>query len=271
MTDRRTATRAERKRLVHPDVLRQQRRDAVDRRRRFHAHIAHHEGGDLAGRRQVARHVGGGDRQHAGNVVEPVAGVVGGKQRTCIDVQPQQVADGVGVMRLVHATDRARPYLRRAFINGVNRALDPRHNRGPGGSIRLWHTAGRHGHCAEPPPNLFPRLRAGGDVVDIQPLEHEATGPGLGIVTRDAVRREKRASIFFGSARPRRRCRTHHADDRDRQETQLHELLLLPRLMSTDSQAVPNEISTRKNTSPRQSVNTPTSPSRPRPPSRPGS
>ena len=51
------------------------------------------EATDFCGRRHVASHQRGRDREHVGVVVKTEAGIIGRKQRRPIDLQRQQIVD----------------------------------------------------------------------------------------------------------------------------------------------------------------------------------
>ena len=102
------APRPERQRLAHAVVLGHRDWDGVGARgqARPDRGVADSEAADAPGRRQVALHQRRREREGAREVVEPVAGVVGGQQRLGIDVEGQEVADGVGVLGPVQAVRR---------------------------------------------------------------------------------------------------------------------------------------------------------------------
>ena len=70
---------------------------------------------DLGRRRDVAGHQRRGDGQHLGVVVEAEAGHVAWQQRLAVDLQPQQILDGVHVL---HAVQAARHHPSRVGIGG---------------------------------------------------------------------------------------------------------------------------------------------------------
>ena len=70
--------------------------------------VADRDGADPPRRRQVALHQHRRDAEHVADVVEAVARVVDRQQRRDVDVEVEQVADGVGVFGAVQpAEDRA--------------------------------------------------------------------------------------------------------------------------------------------------------------------
>ena len=75
--------------------------DIGERRRR-----AHREPADLLRRGQIPLHERRRHLQHAGDVVEPIARVVGGKQRVDVDVEIEQIANDVPVFGAIQAMER---------------------------------------------------------------------------------------------------------------------------------------------------------------------
>ena len=84
-------------------VLRQILADAIGFAHRPARWIADRQGADLCRGRQIALLQRRRHAQHVGDVVEPVSGVVGRQQRRCVDLQREQIANGVGVLGAVHA------------------------------------------------------------------------------------------------------------------------------------------------------------------------
>src|SRR5882724_8998847 len=85
-----SATRPERKIFTLPSVLPETRRDLVGSDRYAECGISHSESGDLPCRRQVAVQEQRRNRKHIADVVKPIAGIVGGKQRLGVDLEPEQ-------------------------------------------------------------------------------------------------------------------------------------------------------------------------------------
>ena len=117
------AARTERKVLAEPRVLDQQPRDVVGLDRRAGQRPAQRLTRDFLRGRHVPIQERRRNRQHVGDVVEPVLiGIVGGKQRADVDLDAEEIADGVGVLRAVQAMHRR--------TAGIRRSRPPR-GRGP--------------------------------------------------------------------------------------------------------------------------------------------
>ena len=78
---------------------------------RFLARLVRHDGlgGDLLGGIQVFLHQQRREREHVADVVEPVAHVVGGEIGGGVELDAQQVANGIGVLGTVETPDRHPP------------------------------------------------------------------------------------------------------------------------------------------------------------------
>ena len=108
--------------------------------------VALHDGAGGAGAdREPAHAPGRGDvlldvqrrhRQHVADVVEAVAGVVGRQVARVVEVEPQEVADGVAVLGPVQPVDGRRPGIGALRRRPVELGLEPRHELGPGTGVR---------------------------------------------------------------------------------------------------------------------------------------
>ena len=107
VVDHHPAAGAERQPL-HAAVLPQVGGDPERLGRRRRHRRRHREAADLARRRQVALHQRRRDAEDAGDVVEAVARVVGRQQLADVDVERQQVAHGVAVLRPAQAVEGLR-------------------------------------------------------------------------------------------------------------------------------------------------------------------
>ena len=103
--DERAAARAERQAL-DAIVLEQAGRDGVGLRARTGRCVADRDAADLARRRQIALHQRLRHLEHAGHVVEAVAGAVARQERGDVDVEREHVADGVVILGAVQAMER---------------------------------------------------------------------------------------------------------------------------------------------------------------------
>ena len=118
------AAGAERQVLVHPHVLHQREvRQAVHGGLGPDRGIAERQTADLLRRQEVAFEQPGRHRQHLGDVVEALQRVVAGQQRLAVDLQRQQIPDGVRVLGPVQAVDRRAARVRRRRGMRVQRRL----------------------------------------------------------------------------------------------------------------------------------------------------
>ncbi len=179
------AARPEGQGLALPVGLRQQHRvlEAREVRR------GHHAGGEaryLPRRRQVPLELRGRDGEHLGVVVEPgVRRLVPGQQRLDVDLEREEVADGVAVLGAVQAVHRAGPP--GVGVRG-GRLVDTR--RQPrGGRARLVpagpRQAGRrHRAGPEPRDHALPPLGVGARPIHVRRVEREPRLPELGVEHR---------------------------------------------------------------------------------------
>ena len=150
---------------------------------------------DLASRRHVALHQRGRERQHVCHVVEAVlVDIVARQQRADLHIEREQVADGVPVLGPVEAVEclcaaRIRP--RR--VSAVELGLEPRRERLVGLRIRARAADGGHPPGAQLRSDLFPHLRALGDLLDVRRVQREPRGAESFVVAGDAVAVEDRA------------------------------------------------------------------------------
>ena len=164
VADRRAAARAEQL-AGQAIVLREIVGDAeiVDGRQRRRR--ADRRAADLLRRRQIPLHQRRRQLQHARNVVEAVARVVGRKKRRDVDVEIEQVADRVLVFRAVQPVERLGPARIRIQPGAaIELAFEPRQERVVAASIGTRHAGRRHETGAHLPHDAFPRLRVGAHV-----------------------------------------------------------------------------------------------------------
>ena len=107
MPDGHAAAGAERQVLAHPGVLKHRLRRFVGGggKGRRDAAIANGEATDLPRSREIPVQQRRRDRQHAADVVEPSERFVRRQQRRGVDVDVQEVPDGVPVFDAVQAVD----------------------------------------------------------------------------------------------------------------------------------------------------------------------
>ena len=186
------APRAERKVLAQAILLHQVDGDVVGLDDRL-LRQSHGEPAHLPRRRQVALHQRRRDRQHARHVVECVSRRVGRQQLGYVDVERQQVADGVLVLPAAEAVERGAAS--RVGIGGgrlIERRFKLRDEGVERGLIGPWTT--RWWHCAHPdlPDYLLPHLGSGAHVRRVDRVERQAAGPQPVVVAGDAVPIEQR-------------------------------------------------------------------------------
>ena len=129
-------------------------------------------------RRQVA------DR----HVVEAVTAVIGRQKRGGVDVESQQVSDGVLILGPIQAAERVRA-ARIRFGGGrrIERCLQPCQQRAPIVLGKLWHVGRRHGARVHFAHHLFPDVGFGARVGDVDPVQPQVGCLEPFVVTRDAV------------------------------------------------------------------------------------
>ena len=150
---------------------------------------------DLRGRRQVALHERLVQPEHPRDVVEAVAGVVGREQRGGVDVERQQVADDVRVLRAIQAVERFRAAgIRPRGGGAVELALQPREQAVVRRLVRPRPAGGRHHSRPQLAQHALPERRVGADVRGVDRLQRDRHGaaplPGV-VVAGDAVAVEK--------------------------------------------------------------------------------
>ena len=189
---------------------------------------ADHEPADAPRRRHVLLDVQRRHRQHVADVVEPVAGVVGRQVPRVVEVEPQEVADGVAVLGPVQPVDGRRAGVGALGRRPVEPGLEPRHELLPFAGVRGGPPGRRH----------LPREKLVQDLLEDRRLlprrrvahagQGQAGGPRPVVVAREAVTvdgglqevagRWRGSSAALGCRRaggePRGRGRTPERDDR---------------------------------------------------------
>ena len=194
MADGDAGPRPERQILAHPVVLGHVDRDGVGARReaRPDAGVADGQPADAARGRQVALHERRRQRERAGQVVEAVAGDVGGQERAAVHLEGQQIADGVRVLGAVEAVGRHPARLGPVRGRAVERRLEPaaevlglaRRRPGP--------PRGRHHAPAQLLDHRLPARGRGADVRRVEPVERQPAGVEPLVVAGDAVAVQQR-------------------------------------------------------------------------------
>ena len=191
------APRAEGQVLALAVVLQQQQGHVERLERGRGRRQAHREAADGARRRQVALELRGRDGQHVGVVVEAgVRRLVAGQQRRHVEIEGEEVANGVAVLGAVQPVDGAGPAgvgVRRR--RAVDVGLEPGRHRVVGRAVGTRPARRRHRAGAQlrdhplPDPGVAARIAG----VDGGRLEAEPPGQQPVVVAGDAVAVEDRA------------------------------------------------------------------------------
>ena len=163
--------------------------------------VADGQGADLAGGVQVALEQQRRHAQQVGDVVEAVARFVGRQQRDRIDLEVQQILDGVGVLHAVQAVDHrpARVHVRDglAIEDGLERAEKGLGRRlvGPRRSCR------RHHADAHFPDDFLEQVAVLIRTRRIDVLQRQAAGLQPVAVARHTVAGEDLIGVLCGRRR----------------------------------------------------------------------
>ena len=187
--DQDAATRPERQ-AFDVVVLRRVFRRAIHdqpRRRR----LPDCEPADFSGRVHVRLDERRRDAKRAGDVVEPMRGIVGRQIDARIDVEREDVADRVGVLRPIQAMEAGRR--RVSDRRAIQFVFEIRDEAVVGGFVRSAGVGGRHHAGAQLPHDQFPLVRVLADARRIKVVERQLPGRFLAgglcalIVASDAV------------------------------------------------------------------------------------
>ena len=190
--------RGERQPLPHPRVLPRAGRDPVGLDYRAVLEGAHGEPADLAGGRDVAFHQGRRHRQHLGVVVEAEAGHVAREQRLSVDLQVQEILDGVDVLRAIHAARRDPSRVGCGGRHPVELRLERGYERPDVASIRPRAPLRRHLVAAELPYDLLEQLTVEIGPAEVDRVEHHVARLQPFVVAGYAVAIEQRAGRRYG-------------------------------------------------------------------------
>ena len=157
-------------------ALRHVRRGAEDARRRIGVRIPQRQRGHDAGRAEVALEQGRRHAEDVGVVVESVARIVGRQQHRGIDLERQQVADGVGVLGAVQPVQRRPAGIGHRHGCRVERRFQIGDERGRCRLRRPRHPGGRHQAAAQLQDDLLPGLGVRRRTGQVEPLEHQPAG-----------------------------------------------------------------------------------------------
>ena len=127
------------------------------------------------------------DAQHAGDVVEPVALVVGRQQIGDVDLQVEQIADGVAVLRAIETMDRLVARMDLPDRAAIQRLLERDGERFERRLVGTRHALRRHHPAAQLHDDLLPHVGVRGGVGGIHAFEREAAGLGTSGMAGQAV------------------------------------------------------------------------------------
>src|SRR5581483_11243697 len=103
-----------------------------------------------------------------------IAAVISRQQRRRIDVQREQVANGVLVFRAVEPMERFRSTGVRVISRGtIQRALEPGDEPVVGFGVWAWSAARRHQAGAKLSNDLFPRFSVAANVRQVEGIKHQ--------------------------------------------------------------------------------------------------
>ena len=146
---------------------------------------------DAPGVADVLLHVQRRDGQHVADVVEAVAGIVGGQTGGVIHavqaVEPQQVAHGVAVFGLIQSMNRRRAGIGMRGGVLIELGFEPLYQTGALGGIGAGIAGRRHFTGAQFVKDLFKERRLAGDVGRTGVFQGDAGGFGHVAVAVHAV------------------------------------------------------------------------------------
>ena len=119
--------------------------------------------GHRSGRGDVLIEECGRRLQHVGDVVEAIALSIRREQLGRIQLQPEQVINGIRVFFSIQPVKRDVPRVRVEGYRRVQIAFHPRHERVRLSAIRTSHARRRHHATAQLTDHLFPNLRVPGN------------------------------------------------------------------------------------------------------------
>ena len=185
------AARPERQLVADRAVLVQRAVHRMNLGHRPQARVAHHELADAARRGEIAFDQGRRDGQHVGDVVEAVVLVVGRQQGVGVDLESEDVADGVGVLRAVEAVDGGPARIRILQARPVEPRLQPLDERAGRRGGRTGPAGRRHRVRAQPADHVLPGRRVRLRARDVQRVEGQPRGQRAPVVAGHAVPAEQ--------------------------------------------------------------------------------
>ena len=201
--ERDPAARAERQVLAHALILEPQLGDDIGLGRRIGGRIAQRLAADLARSGQVALEERRRHRENVRHVVEAQVRIVGGQQRAAVDLQPQQVANRVGVLGTVQAMGGRAAGIRIGRAGAVEGRLQHGGRGAVGVPVRPRPTGRRHRPGAQLAHDLFPRFGVLAHVLDTHPVQRESGRPQPVVVAGYAVAIQDRPGLSRRGRRAR--------------------------------------------------------------------
>ncbi len=149
--------------------------------------VANRERGDFEGGREIVLLERWRDAEHIGHVVEAEGRIVGGQERLSIDIEREQIADGVGVFGPIEAVETGPAGIRGPGGGLIELRFEIRRRFVIGRQRRPGRARGRHGSGTQLLDDFFPELRVSGGVREIFGVERQATGFKPLVVASGAV------------------------------------------------------------------------------------
>ena len=168
-------------------ILRLVLTDTVDLSCGRQAAISQRQRADTLRGRQVAFEQHRRHAEHVGVVVEARAGIVRRQHRGDVDVEREQIANGIGVLGAIQPVHERPTGIRSCPRRCIERRDQRRQQLVALGDVRPWHSRRRHHAGADFADYLFPDVRMRGDVGKLRAIERQPAGFQLVVVTGDAV------------------------------------------------------------------------------------
>ncbi len=134
---------------------------------------------------------GGRQTQGVGDIVKPVRGIVGREQGSRVDVQSQQVPNGVGIFGAIQTVEDGSARIR--FGSLIDLGFEPTGQAIVRCQVGARHARRRHGSSAQFADHFFPDVGVRRDGAKIHGVQREAAGLEALVVTGDAILVEDRA------------------------------------------------------------------------------
>ena len=188
------AHRAERQ-AVDLAILRGVLSDAIELADRRRLRIANRQRCDALGGAEVTLEQHRRHAEHVGVVVEPAARIVRRQHRGDIDVERQQIANGVGVLGAIEAMGQRAARVRIRARRVIERRLERRDQRPTRGLVGPGQTSG--GHHARPhfSNHVLPDIGVRRHVGQVRHIEREAARSQALVMAGDAVLVDRGACV----------------------------------------------------------------------------